>query len=92
MLVDQPSLSTLVPLIIVFTKYDELVLREEMDFDESRRQGLSKEEISDHVRGKTTMAFTEECIAPLKTRLESQIPPYKEVSSECACYSFLSLS
>jgi hypothetical protein len=81
-----------VPLIVVFTKYDKLVRREDMDFDKHQREGLSKDAISDQIKRKANMAFTEECITPLEERLRSQIPPYKEVSRECACHYCLSIA
>jgi hypothetical protein len=89
---DYPPPSVPVPLIIVFTKYDKLVDREDMNFDESQREELSEDVISNQIKGKASLAFIEECIAPLKKRLGSQIPPYKEVSGKCACYSCLSIS
>jgi hypothetical protein len=81
-----------VPLIVVFTKYDKLVDREDMKFNESQREELSEDAISDKIKRKASLAFTEECIAPLKKRLGSQIPPYKEVSGKCACFSCLIIS
>jgi len=81
-----------VPLIVVFTKYDKLVRREDMDFDKRRCEGLSKDAISDHIKRKASMAFTEECITPLKGCLGSQIPPHKEVSGKFTCCSCLNIS
>jgi hypothetical protein len=81
-----------VPLIVVFTKYDTLVDREDMDFDESQREELGEGAVSGLIRRQANVAFMEECIEPLKKRLGSQIPPYKEVSGKCACRSCLSIS
>jgi hypothetical protein len=81
-----------VPLIVVFTKYDKLVRREDMVFDKHQREGLSKDAISDQIKRNASTAFTEECITPLKERLGSQIPPYKEVSGKCACRYCLRIS
>jgi hypothetical protein len=81
-----------VPLIVVFTKYDKLVRREDMDFDKHQREGLSKDDISDQIMRKASTAFAEECIMPLEERLGSQIPPYKEVSRKCACRYCLRIS
>ena len=68
----------------MFTKYDKLVARENMAFGKSQREGLSKDAIWDLSKSKASTAFMEECIAPLKERLGSQIPPYKAVSGKCA--------
>jgi hypothetical protein len=73
-----------VPLIVVFTKYDKLVDREDMEFDESQRERLSEDATLDLIKRNASMAFMKECIAPLKERLGSQIPPYKAVSGKCA--------
>jgi len=84
-LVYQPPPSILVPLIIVFTKYDKLVTREERAFDESQFEGLSEEEILERIKEKASAAFMDECITTFTEHLGPQIPPYKEVSSKAPC-------
>jgi hypothetical protein len=81
-----------VPLIIVFTKYDKLVAREDIKFDDSRREELSEDAVSSLINREAGLAFKEECIAPLEKRLGSRIPPYKGVSGKWACRSCLRIS
>jgi hypothetical protein len=81
-----------VPLIIVFTKYDKLVDREDVTFNESQREELSEDAVLDLIKRRASSAFTEECIAPLEKRLGSRIPPYKEVSGKCVCRPCLTIS
>lgn len=61
------------PIIIVLTKYDELVDREDRLLDESRCAGLSDEEISQLVKSNAHAALVRDCISPLEKVIGTQI-------------------
>jgi hypothetical protein len=69
-----------VPIIIVLTKYDELVDREDRLLDESGDEELNNEQISQLVNKNAHAALKRDCISPLETVIGAQIL-YTAVSS-----------
>ncbi|KAL0947982.1 hypothetical protein HGRIS_010608 [Hohenbuehelia grisea] len=78
-----------VPVIVVFTKFDQLVDREEMKLSPDECAGLTPEEVLGLARAKATTAFEEICLEPLK-QVVSKPPLWIKVSSETGYQETLS--
>ncbi|KAE9387343.1 hypothetical protein BT96DRAFT_927670 [Gymnopus androsaceus JB14] len=70
-----------VPIIAVFTKYDELCDREERNLDDSACEGQTDEDIFQLVKRSADAVLRKDCINPLKERVGEGVP-YIAVSIE----------
>lgn len=70
-----------VPVIAVFTKYDNLINHVEYGMDRSRIIGLSEENIYSLVKNDAETALRAICTGPLEERVGNKVP-YITVSSE----------
>jgi len=70
-----------VPVIAVFTKYDELVDRELLALYDCPIDGLKEEDFPKHAKKNAGVAFAKECIEPFNEVVAGQVP-YRVVSSK----------
>lgn len=80
-LYDAISLTFLVPIVVVFTKFDELVPREMRKLFATKGNKLSTEQRQRTARENAEIAFKEDCLRIFQTAVGTQIP-YKAVSSK----------
>jgi hypothetical protein len=70
-----------VPIIAVFTKFDELVDREDRNLDPDECDHLSDEEVLKLAKANAEKAFEKDCIVPFQSAVGTKIP-FIAVSSE----------
>jgi hypothetical protein len=63
-----------VPIIAIFTKYDQLIDRTDYDMDESRCSGLDEATRSKLVRKDADVILQEVCIGPFEEFVQKKIP------------------
>ncbi|KAG5220767.1 G domain-containing protein [Salix suchowensis] len=74
--------SLLVPVVVVFTKFDKLVTMKRMRLPLTRTAGLSSDEVLQLARGNALQAFEKLCIEPLKTVVAGkEMPAYIRAST-----------
>jgi len=76
-----------VPVVIVFTKYDQFLYHVDRSLDESSLGGLSNDDIRNLVRNKAQAELQDICIGPLEIA-EPDIP-HATVSSEYHYYDHI---
>lgn len=72
---------SLAPIIAVFTKFDELVTREDRKLNAPEYDDLSEEELEKLAHSNANKSFESECLRVFQTTVGTQIP-YKPVSSQ----------
>jgi len=63
-----------IPVIVVFTKYDELIGRANFDIDSNRIKGLSNESILKIAKDDAAKILQAVCIEPLEQRVGDKVP------------------
>ena len=76
-------MTTIVPIIVVFTQYDRLVSKIEQEVLDDSELRMEDDEMEVYIRAKADATFEELCVAPFKTATEgSVLVHYVKVSSE----------
>jgi hypothetical protein len=70
-----------VPVIAIFTKYDELVTKADFQMSSSQRQKLDQAGISEQLKKDADVALKEICIVPFEKYVKKKVP-HITVSSE----------
>jgi hypothetical protein len=75
-----------VPVIAVFTKYDELIERANFEIDSTRIEGLSNEDIIATAKRDAEKKLQEICVKPFEDHVGDKVP-HITVSSKSAMHS-----
>jgi len=84
--VSQADAPIAVPVIAVFTKYDELVGRANFEMDSTRIEGLSNEDIIATAKRDAEKKLQEICVQPFEEHVGDKVPCVT-VSSKSAMHS-----
>lgn len=79
-----------VPVIAIFTKYDELVSRADREMDSSLRSKLDVSQISEHIKKEAEATRKKVCVLPFEKHTKKKVP-HITVSSELIHSFVLSL-